>query len=85
MRVRSMPDSCPGQISWHYDRTEIVADGVVHAIGACLGIVGAVTILARAVRAERISHFYKVINELSSRVSTLEKKFKAFNQENSIK
>jgi hemolysin III len=49
-----MPDRCPGQISWHYDHTEIVADGVVHAIGVCLGIVGAVTILAMAVRAERI-------------------------------
>jgi hemolysin III len=49
-----MPDRCPGQISWHYDRSEIVADGVVHAIGVCLGIVGAVTILARAIGAERI-------------------------------
>src|SRR5215469_9716708 len=49
-----MPDRCPGQISWHYDRTEIIADGVVHAIGLCLGIVGAVTIVVMAVRAERI-------------------------------
>jgi hemolysin III len=49
-----MPDRCPGQISWHYDRTEIVADGVVHAIGVCLGIVGAVTIVAMAVRAKRM-------------------------------
>jgi len=49
-----MPDRCPGQISWHYDRTEIIADGVVHAIGVCLGIVGAVTIVVMAVRAERI-------------------------------
>jgi hemolysin III len=49
-----MPDRCPGQISWHYDRSEIVADGVVHAISVCLGIVGAVTILARAIGAERI-------------------------------
>src|SRR5262252_2311294 len=49
-----MPDRCPGQISWHYDRTEIIADGVVHAIGVCLGIVGAVTIVVMAVRAKRI-------------------------------
>ena len=54
VRVRSMPDRCPGQISWHYDRTEIVADGVVHAIGVCLGMVGAVAIVAMAVKAERI-------------------------------
>jgi hypothetical protein len=31
------PDICPGQISWDYDRAEIIADGVVHAIGVCLG------------------------------------------------
>jgi len=49
-----MSDRCPGQISWHYDRTEIIADGVVHAIGVCLGIVGAVTIVVMALRAERI-------------------------------
>jgi hemolysin III len=49
-----MPDRCPGQIRWHYDRTEIIADGVVHAIGVSLGIVGAVTIVVMAVRAERI-------------------------------
>jgi len=28
-----MPDRCPGQINWHSDRAEIIADGVVHAIG----------------------------------------------------
>src|SRR5499427_10304707 len=49
-----MPDRCPGQISWHYDRTEIIAAGVVHAIGVCLGLVGAVTIVVMAVRAKRI-------------------------------
>ena len=27
----------PGQISWDYDRAEIIADGAVHAIGVCLG------------------------------------------------
>jgi hemolysin III len=44
----------PRQISWDYDRTEIVADGVVHAIGVCLGLIGAVTIVVIAVRVERI-------------------------------
>ena len=50
----AMPDRCPGQISWDYDRTEIIADGVVHAIGVCLGLIGAVTILVIAVNIERI-------------------------------
>jgi Haemolysin-III related len=40
----------PRQINWVYDRAEIIADGVVHVIGACLGILGAVTIVVIAVR-----------------------------------
>jgi hypothetical protein len=36
-------DGHPGQINWDYDRAEIIADGVVHVIGVCLGILGAVT------------------------------------------
>ena len=50
-----MPDRCRGQISWHYDRAEIIADGVVHAIGVCLGLSGAVTIVVMAVKIERIN------------------------------
>jgi hypothetical protein len=23
-----MPDRCPGQIKWHYERAKIIADGV---------------------------------------------------------
>ena len=48
------PDTCPGQISWHYERAEIIADGVVHAIGACLGLIGAVLIIALAVKMDPI-------------------------------
>src|SRR5262245_66642619 len=51
----AMPDGCPGQIGWHYDRTEIIADGFVHAIGVCLGLIGAVTIVVMAVKVERIN------------------------------
>src|SRR5262249_51907547 len=51
----AMPDRCPGQISWDYDRAEIIADGVVHAIGVSLGLIGAVTIVVMAVKIERIN------------------------------
>jgi hemolysin III len=44
----------PGQTSWDYDRAEIIADGAVHAIGVCLGLIGAVTIVVIAVKMERI-------------------------------
>src|SRR5947207_2248464 len=44
----------PGQISWDYDRAEIIADGAVHAIGVGLGLIGAVTIVVVAVKMEQI-------------------------------
>src|SRR5438094_3068473 len=48
------PNICRGQISWDYDRAEIIADGVVHALGVCLGLIGAVVIIVIAVKLERI-------------------------------
>src|SRR5215470_6436942 len=50
----SSPDKCPGQISWDYDRAEIIADGAVHAIGVCLGLIGAATLVVITVGTERI-------------------------------
>src|SRR5215472_14906344 len=52
--LTSSPDICRGQISWDYDRAEIIADGVVHAIGVCLGLIGSVTIVVIAVKLKRI-------------------------------
>jgi hemolysin III len=45
--------TCRGQISWDHDRAEIIADAIVHAIGVCLGLIGAVTIVVIAVKLER--------------------------------
>jgi hemolysin III len=47
-------DAYPGQINWDYDRAEIIADGAVHAIGVCLGLIGAVTIVVIAAKVEGI-------------------------------
>jgi len=30
---------------WNYDRREIIADGVIHVIGICFGVIGAVIII----------------------------------------
>jgi hemolysin III len=32
---------------WNYDRGEIVADGVIHIVGVCFGLIGAVTLIVR--------------------------------------
>jgi hemolysin III len=37
-------------VSWNYNRAEIIADGIVHAVGAALGIAGAAVLLAIAFR-----------------------------------
>ena len=31
----------PAGVAWNYDRGEIIADGVIHAIGICSGLIGA--------------------------------------------
>ena len=38
----------PTGVVWNYDRAEIIADGVVHAIGVALGVAGAAVLLAIA-------------------------------------
>ena len=47
-------ESFPGKISWDYDRAEIIADGIVHAIGIVLGLIGAVAIVIVALKVQRI-------------------------------
>lgn len=44
----------PGKISWHYDRAELIADGVVHATGVVLGLIGAIAILIVAIKDQLI-------------------------------
>jgi hemolysin III len=47
-------ESCPGKVSWNYDRAEIIADGIVHVVGIVLGLIGAVAILIVALKVQRI-------------------------------
>ena len=35
----------PAGFPWNFDRSEIIADGVIHAIGICFGLIGAVIIM----------------------------------------
>ena len=34
-----------GAVRWNYDRTEMIADGVVHAIGICFGLIAATVLI----------------------------------------
>lgn len=35
----------PPEFTWNYDRVEIIADGVIHAIGFCLSLIGGIIII----------------------------------------
>jgi hemolysin III len=43
-----MNDKRPHGSPWNYDRGEIVADGVIHVIGCCFGLIGAVALIVLA-------------------------------------
>ena len=43
-----------GRISRNYDRGEIIADGVIHALGICSGLIGAVIIIVIASHSTKI-------------------------------
>src|SRR5260370_17086954 len=34
-----------GAMHWNYDRAELIADGVVHVVGVCFGVVAAVVLI----------------------------------------
>jgi hemolysin III len=52
--VACSPRTFPGEIAWNYRRNEIIADGVIHAAGIALGLVGAIVIMVVAVKVPRI-------------------------------
>ena len=50
-----------GAFSWNYDRSEIIADGVIHALGVSLGLIGAITIIVIASQATRFVTIVSVL------------------------
>jgi hemolysin III len=43
-----------GEVPWNFDRTEIVADGIVHGAGIILGLIGTVAILIVVIKLKPI-------------------------------
>jgi hemolysin III len=43
------PDGWPPQFPWNYDRSELLADALVHAIGVGLALLGGVVLVVHAV------------------------------------
>ncbi len=38
-----------GAVGWHYDRAELIADGIVHIVGICLGVIAATVLVVLTV------------------------------------
>src|SRR6266542_6734138 len=34
-----------GAVRWNYDRSELIADGIIHAVGICFGLVAATVLI----------------------------------------
>jgi hemolysin III len=56
---------------WNYDRSEIIADGVVHAIGVSLGLVGVVVLFLSVVDSGRVSEVTPVAVYAAGLLTTL--------------
>jgi hemolysin III len=54
-------NTVPGGITWDYDRGELIADGIVHAIGLSLGLAGVAAILIVAVRSENMVDLSSIV------------------------
>jgi hemolysin III len=54
-------NTVPGGITWDYDRGELIADGIVHAIGLSLGLAGVAAILIIAVRSENMVDLSSIV------------------------
>ena len=51
----------PASVAWDYDRVELIADGIVHAIGVSLGVVGAIVILIVAANSARTADLPSIV------------------------
>jgi hemolysin III len=49
-RSAASSSALPGEIGWNYDRAELIADGIMHAAGVLLGLIGAAALAVIALR-----------------------------------
>jgi hemolysin III len=54
-------NSRPVKVIWNYDRAELIADGIVHAIGVSLGLVGATAIIIVAANSRYASEISSIV------------------------
>jgi hemolysin III len=51
----------PASFDWNYDRVELIADGVVHAVGVVLGLIGAIAIMVMAAQSAAVAKIPSIV------------------------
>ena len=59
------------QFTWHYDRSETLADAVVHLLGVAMAIAGAAVLIVIAVHGGNITQFVAVAIYLAGLLATM--------------
>src|SRR6266436_4555589 len=54
-------NSWPAEVTWNYDRVELIADGIVHAIGVSLGLAGAIAIVVVAANSQHNTELSSIV------------------------
>src|SRR6266853_6976557 len=54
-------NSRPAEVIWHYDRVELIADGIVHGIGVSLGLAGAIAIVVVAANSQHNTELSSIV------------------------
>ncbi len=54
-------NSQPASVTWDYDRVELIADGIVHAIGVSLGVAGAIVIVIVTANSARTADMPSIV------------------------
>src|SRR6266404_3924701 len=54
-------NSRPAKVIWNYDCVELIADGIVHAIGVSLGLAGAIAIVVVAANSLKTAEISSIV------------------------
>ena len=64
-------DGRPAGVTWDYDRVELIADAILHALGLILGLGGAIAIIIITARSDRAANVLSVVIYASALLTVL--------------
>jgi hemolysin III len=64
-------DGRPAGVRWDYDRVELIADAILHALGLILGLGGAIAIIIITARSDRAANVLSIVIYVSALLTVL--------------